>query len=441
MFNRILNIIQRLLPSPFSIALILTFISMLLAFTLTPYTSFYQQSEHILLAWQKGFWELLDFAMQMMLMLILGYVLALSKPINRFIQILTKNIHSSGQAILLVAISSIIISLLNWGLGLIWGAIMVRKIGEEVSRKNIPIHYPLLGTAGYSGLMVWHGGLSGSAPLKVAEAHHFLIDKIGVIPISETLLSPMNLFVTIALIVILPLSLFFLNKNLKQKTIELIPKPSLKTDTSLQKHFQVDHSTVFLRAFSVLVMLSIAVVIIQQKSPNIITINFINFTLLALALWFHKTVYYFLQAINTAIKDASGILIQFPIYAGIMGIMKYTDLSDIFTQTFVHLSTASTFPIYTFISAGIVNIFVPSGGGQWIVQGPIIVETAQQLSIPIHKAIMALAYGDELTNMVQPFWALPLLGITGLKAKDIFPYTLFLMLIGIIIFMTSLLLF
>jgi short-chain fatty acids transporter len=170
-------------------------------------------------------------------------------------------------------------------------------------------------------------------------------------------------------------------------------------------------------------------------------INYINFVLFGLALFFHSTIKDFLAAVNKAIVGSSGILIQFPLYAGIMGIMKYSGLTVLFTDFFIQMSNAYIFPVYTFISAGIVNIFVPSGGGQWIVQGPIIVETAKQLNVPVEKAVMALAYGDQLTNMLQPFWALPLLGITGLKAKELFPYTLFLMFLGILIFVPALLFF
>jgi len=138
---------------------------------------------------------------------------------------------------------------------------------------------------------------------------------------------------------------------------------------------------------------------------------------------------------------ASGILIQFPLYFGIMGIMKYSGLVEVFSGLLINISNETTFPLLTFLSAAIINIFIPSGGGQWVIQGPIIVDTAQNLGVPLSKSVMALAYGDQVTNMIQPFWALPLLGITGLKAKDIIPYTLFLMLIGTIVFISGLLLF
>jgi len=155
----------------------------------------------------------------------------------------------------------------------------------------------------------------------------------------------------------------------------------------------------------------------------------------------HKNISNFLKAIDSAIVGASGILIQFPLYFGIMGVMNHSGMVNIMSNFFVSISNDITFPIFTFISAGIVNIFVPSGGGQWAVQGPIIIEAATELGVSIPKSVMALAYGDQLTNMLQPFWALPLLGITGLKAKEILPYTLILLLAGSIIFIGGLLIF
>ncbi len=148
-----------------------------------------------------------------------------------------------------------------------------------------------------------------------------------------------------------------------------------------------------------------------------------------------------MAAVDEAIGGAAGILIQFPLYFGIMGIMKGSGMVEAMSHFFISISNEVTFPIFTFISAGIVNVFVPSGGGQWAVQGPIIIQTANEMGIPLSKCIMALAYGDQLTNMLQPFWALPLLGITGLKAKEILPYTLYLMLMGFVIYMAALLIF
>ena len=184
-----------------------------------------------------------------------------------------------------------------------------------------------------------------------------------------------------------------------------------------------------------------AIVIPDIISLRVINPNYINLILLALGIILHGNFIRFLRAIDSAIVGASGILIQFPLYFGIMGIINQTGMALIMSEYFVSISNETTFPIYTFISAGIVNIFVPSGGGQWAIQGPIIIEAATQLGVSIPKSIMALVYGDQLTNMLQPFWALPLLGITGLKAKEILPYTFILFVAGFIIFVLGLLIF
>ena len=169
--------------------------------------------------------------------------------------------------------------------------------------------------------------------------------------------------------------------------------------------------------------------------------DYINFSLLGLGLLSHKNFNAFTNAVENAIVGSTGILIQFPLYFGILALMQSSGLITIVSDWFIANATATTLPIYTFFSAGLVNIFVPSGGGQWAIQGPIILEAAQQLNVPLNKAVLALAYGDQITNMLQPFWALPLLGITELKAQQILPYTLLFMVIGSVVFITGLLIF
>ena len=178
-----------------------------------------------------------------------------------------------------------------------------------------------------------------------------------------------------------------------------------------------------------------------EAGLGFITPDFINLLLLGLGLMLHRSIISFIKAVEEAIGGASGILIQFPLYFGILGMMKHSGLVGQISDFFVEYSNPTTFPVYTFISSGLVNIFVPSGGGQWSIQGPIIIQAASQIGVPAPKAIMALAYGDQVTNMLQPFWALPLLGITGLKARAILPYTFALMIVGSLLFLTVLMLF
>ena len=445
--ERFIKLFKSILPAPFTIAILLTGLTFLLALILTNNSGKELYIINVLEYWEKGLWDgpLLIFAIQMMLMLVLGHVLALTSTVNTLIEKVTVYCNSTANAAALVTFFTLLISLFNWGLGLIFGAIFSRKVGENALKKNIKINYHIVGAAGYSGLMIWHGGISGSAPIKIAEENHFLANKMGVISQTETIFSNMNITISIILLIILPILMYFIGKISKESKIN-IPKEENNNSESLKLYGaeKLDHSKTLAFIFgSIILVYCIYKAILKPDDFDLsfITPNYINLMLLGLGILFHSTFINFIKGVNNAIVGASGILIQFPLYFGIMGIMKYSGMINIFSDFFVEVSNEFTFPIYTFISAGIINLFVPSGGGQWGVQGPIIIEAATQIGVPYWKAVMALAYGDQITNMLQPFWALPLLGITGLKAKEILPYTIILFLVGSLIFISGLIIF
>jgi short-chain fatty acids transporter len=462
---RLFSIIEKtfkyLLPTPFTIAILLTVVTFILALFLTPHeASLQDRSGELLSFWERGLWNppLLVFAIQMMLMLVLGHALALTKSVDRIIRFATKFCTSTATAAGIVTFLTVMVSLFNWGLGLIFGAILARKVGEHAERNHISLNYPLVGAAGYSGLMVWHGGISGSAPIKVSEECHITElmsglmtqEQLATLPdpvlFSETIFGTMNIVAALLVLIVLPLSMYLIGRKVKSDKTQ-VPKIEVK----FSKDEEAPKGLGYLDRFK-LFPLSIGVIILgyilygaidqfSDKGLGFINPNFINLLLISLCLILHRSILDFLKAIDSAIGGASGILIQFPLYFGIMGIMSSSGLVTVFSDFFVSISNQTTVPVFTFISAGIVNIFVPSGGGQWGVQGPIILNAATELGVSVPKSIMALAYGDQLTNMLQPFWALPLLGITGLKAKQILPYTLVLMCIGILIYVSVLLLF
>jgi short-chain fatty acids transporter len=458
--NSIEKTFKKLLPSPFTIAVLLTFASMLLAFLFTRDASLssIDRSLNILQYWEQGLWNssLMVFAMQMMLMLVLGHVLALSKPVNKGIEYMTAYCNSTANAAFWVCLLTLCVSLFNWGLGLIFGAVFARKVAENAQRKQWPLHYPIIGACGYSGLMVWHGGISGSAPIKAAESGHLeslmtglyndnqLTELPNLLSFTDTVFSTMNISVSIVLLIVLPSFMYFIAKRSTAKKFNLNIVTIENENPKLEGAEKLDHSKILAGILGASILAYAfykAVILPETFSLNFISPNFINFTLLGLGILLHGNFSQFLKAIDKAIGGASGILIQFPLYFGIMGIMKHSGMINHLSEFFVSISTETTFPIFTFVSAGIVNIFVPSGGGQWAIQGPIIIEASQQLGLSLAKNVMALAYGDQLTNMLQPFWALPLLGITGLKAKEILPYTLMIMAVGATIFIGGLLIY
>jgi short-chain fatty acids transporter len=453
---------KRLLPSPFTIAILLTFITFIIALFCTQPSNVTTSSHALKLLshWEKGLWNNtgggLYFAFQMMLMLVLGHVLALSKPVSNFINAITKYCTTTSNAVAIITASTILVSLFNWALGLIFGAILARKVGEKFASTNSPLNYGLIGAAAYSGLMVWHGGISGSAPIKatevdnlktlVANSSNINLDLLpSTIPFETTVFSTMNITISMALLIILPSIMYIIGK--RQFTQLQLPASiniSPLQSSELIGAEKLDSSQIFIKLLGSLFIFYAfykAVILPEQISLNFINPNFINFTLFGLAFIMHKNITQFLKAANDAISGAVGILIQFPLYFGILGIMAGSGLIVEISNSFVNISNETTFPILTFLSAGLVNIFVPSGGAQWAIQGPIIISAAQDLGVSYSKSIMALAYGDQLTNMLQPFWALPLLGITGLKARDILPYTLILFLAGGVIFLVGLIVF
>ncbi len=458
--QRIEILFRKALPSPFTIAWSLTLLAIVLAFIFGDFKTDQNRVLYILTQWENGMWRvpLMTFLVQMMLMLVLGHVLALSGSVDKLLNKSLSIINNGAQAAGFVTVVAVVVSLFNWGLGLIVGAVLARKIGEYAQKNKIPINYPLVAAGAYSGLMVWHGGISGSAPVKVAESGHLKELMHGILPegqlsllpesidYSQTIFSTMNITVSVAVIIILPLLMYFLSTKTKLKVPELKLDYKPTSPNKVKELYgaeKLDQSNIFIKflGVSVLFFWLYKSLVLSPSFVKSINPNQINLFLLGSSLLLHRNIQSYIQALNAAIGGAAGILIQFPLYFGIMGIMNGCGLVQLVSEGFVSISTNFSFPLYTFISAGLVNIFVPSGGGQWAVQGPIIVQAIDQLQGNLSKAIMALAYGDQLTNMLQPFWALPLLGITKLKANQILPYTLFLLLAGILLFGSALIIF
>ena len=434
------------IPSPFGLSIILTFVIAGVAFFFGNFDPKINKVIQLSIWWQTGFWDLLKFAMQMALMILLGSMLANSRPVQKLINTISDGINSGAQAVVVITFVAVITALLNWGLGLIVAATLCRLIAERLSQRNIKINYPLMGAAAYTGLMVWHGGLSGSAPLKIAESGHRFEAISNIVGVKYTLLSGMNITVCILLLIALPAAAYVLNqfdseaatlalKNLTQKNTIQPPKAKEKTE-------------LLPKAFGFAMIITLIIYIGYSFSigiHNVINPNTINMMLFAACLMLYPSLKSISSATSASIDSSSGILIQFPIYAGIMGIMAGSGMIMNLSNFFISISDESSFPLLTLLSAGLVNCVVPSGGGQWAIQGGVVLNAAQNIlgdnPESYGKAVMALAYGDELTNMLQPFWAIPLLSITKLKASQILPYTLVFMSVGIVIYGTCLVLF
>lgn len=416
-------------PSPFEIALLLSAVSFIAAviITLPSGDNVGTYSWKVLQFWKIGFWELLEFTLQMVLILVFGHALAISPLVNRLLGNLASKANTNTKAVMITASATLVAGYINWGFGLILGAILARKIGDNAASRDIRINYPLVAAAGYVGMMVWHGGFSGSAPLKVAEPDHFLVQEIGVIGIDYTILSLSNITINLILVIGVLISFYLLSRaNYK---VSFYPSEPL----TLIKINENRGIVGLIIGLIILVLCLYEFFLIPLNGWGFINLNFVNFLLLGLGLCLHIDLKSYVNAIEDAVKGATGIILQFPFYAGILGILKYSGLLIIISGYFVKISSPNTFPLLTFFSSALINLFVPSGGGQWAVQGPVIIEAAKEMNLDIPKIIMTLAYGDQVSNMLQPFWALPLLAITGVSAKQLLKYTLIVFLVGVVI--------
>ncbi|MFJ8267267.1 short-chain fatty acid transporter [Peribacillus asahii] len=418
------RLMQRYMPDPFLLVIVLTFFVIGLAIFLTDSTP-----AQIVGYWGDGFWNLLEFSMQMVLIVVTGHVMASSPFFKKLLGNLANIPKSPGQAIVLVTLVALIACWINWGFGLIIGALFAKEIAKKVDG----VDYRLLIASAYSGFIIWSGGLSSSVALTIATPGHFTENLIGIVPTSQTLFSPFNLIVVIGLLILVPIINRFMIPSKEQaflidrKLLEDVDsvQASAVEQAELTPAERLENSKILSLLIGLLGLSFLAYYIV--KNGFVINLNIVNFIFLFIGIILHKTPRLFLEAISSSVKSASGIIIQFPFYAGLMGIVTASGLAGILSNAFISISNENTFHMFTLWSAGLVNFFVPSGGGQWAVQAPVMLEAAKDLGVSLPKTAMAVAWGDAWTNMIQPFYALPALAIAGLKAKDIMGYGLVIM--------------
>lgn len=409
--------VERWLPDPFVLVMLLTLLVFVIGIV------FERQTPMAMIDyWGSGFWQLLGFSMQMILILVTGWVLASTVFFRRILEAVATLARTPGQAIVLVTLVSLVASWINWGFGLVIGAMFARQLARKVAS----VDYRLLIASAYGGFVVWHGGLAGSVPLTIATEGHFLADKIGIIGTGNTIFASYNLLIVLAMFIIIPIVNRLMMPS-PEETISVDPdklvEPLAEERSMAQTPAErLDNSVLLSQAIGIMGVVFAAYYFLSKSGG--LNLNIVNFMFMMLGIILHGRPSNFLNSVIEASRGASGIIVQFPFYAGIMGMMVGSGLAASLSNMFVAISNETTLPLFTFLSAGLVNIFVPSGGGQWAVQGPIMVTAAMELGADVSRTAMAVAWGDAWTNLIQPFWALPALAIAGLKAKDIMGFCL-----------------
>ena len=433
------RLVQRWLPEPFIFAILLTFVAALVAMPLCHQTPL-EVVEH----WGGGVWNLLEFAMQMALVLVCGSTLAAAPVIKRAINAMASLPQSAPAAIALVTVVSALSCWLNWGFGLIVGVVFAKAI----ARQRSDVDYRLLIASAYSGFVVWHAGISGSIPLTMATPGEALAKAtngalIDPVPVAQTILNWHNLVIVLLVIIGITIAntlmhpkrgILSIDPALLKDDDNTTPSTSTSTKTPAQRLEQSK-----LLSWLVALMLVIYLVIHLGVNDASLDLGAVIMIFLALGLVLHPTPVDYVRAFGKATSGAAGIILQFPFYAGIMGIVTGIGVSGIslggvLAQACIQISNSVTYPLLTFLCAAVLNLFVPSGGGHWAVQAPVMFTAGASLGVDPGLTGMAISWGDAWTNLIQPFWALPALAIARLDARDIMGYCLIdLLVTGVII--------
>lgn len=476
---------RKILPEPFAIACGLSVVVYVLALVFgdpssTASWGFWGRAGELLGAWLEGMFApgFLAFALQMCLILAAGFGLSSAPAVTRWLDDIASRPRNSSSAVWMISLSACVACWINWGFGLVVSGMLAARVmrrtpqserGDAAAPGKLepdPDELPaLLMAAAFSGMMIWHGGLSGSAPLLVAADTSLSGSLSYPIPVSETIFSLPNLALTFVLWLVIP----WLMRGMLSRTALLLPyqadaaereatssnralaaAPGVAVPVARRARSasgKLSRGVCLLVGFGLLMALGIR---LGESGVAAIGLNFVIALFLGLGFLLHRDLASFARGLSGGGAAVTGVIIQFPLYGGIQAVMTQSGLAArtalAFTDgaSFMAESTgvaaADLMPLAIFFSAGLVNLFVPSGGGQWIVQGPIVLQAAAETGMRPSLAVMALSYGDQWTNMVQPFWAIPLLGLTGVPIRAFAGYCLLLMVLSMPLFLAALVL-
>ena len=433
------SVVEKYIPSALNFAILLSVAVGLMALLLTD-----AGPADVLRGWGEGLAGLLAFMTQMALILLLGHALANTRPVRRLLGALAQVPRTPLQAYVFVFLVAAVASLITWGLGLVVGALLARDVAAAGDRRGLELSFPMLVASGFSGFVVWHMGYSGSGPLTAATPGSFIEEQLGrTVPITETTFSAWNLTAVVATVVLVALALWLIAPRAVDPAHRMTAAALAASEQTVTEEEVVTPADRLdaSRVPTLVVGLALAgYLVLHFAEGGTVTLDVVNWMFLGLIFLLARNAFEVMALVKNAAANVGDILLQFPLYAGIMGMMAATGLIQVLSDSVVAVATPQTLGLLAFLSAGLVNIFVPSGGGQVAVQAPILLDAGARLDVDPAVVIMAISYGDQWTNMIQPFWALPLLAIAGLKIRDILGYTTVVLVVSGLVFGATLLL-
>lgn len=412
---------ERYVPSAFAIAVLLTFVTFVSAAALTG-----AGPAAIVVAWGRGFWTLSPFAMQMSLVVLTGYLVAAAPPTDRLFAALARHAGSPARAVALMAAVSITLAWVHWGLSLVGTAMFVRHVVRAQPR----VDFRLLVASAYLGMgTTWHAGLSGSVPLLMATPGHFLEATTGLLPLSATTFTPFNLGLC-AVVALTMVAVTYAAHPAEGRAVTISPAAldGLERFTPpaapATRGFAAwcDHRPWLPLALG-LTGAAWLTWYVATTGPQL-TLDVLNFTFLMLAVLLHRSISSLTAAGEQGARLLAGVVLQFPLYAGMYGVIEGTGMARVLGQMIARSATPDSLPLLLYWYSSVLNYFVPSGGSKWALEAPFLIDAATRLGVGTDRVVLAYAWGDMASNLIQPFWALPLLAAARLGFRDILGYAL-----------------
>lgn len=430
-------VFEQVMPDPFVLSIGLTLVVILLAFIFAPHASV----PVILTSWYGGTFGILGFALQMILILATGYAIAEAPVVQRGLRAMAASVTSPARAALLVFPIVAVAAWLNWGLGLIVGALLSREIA-----KRVKVDFAWLVAGSYSAWSVCNSGLSSSIALSQASHGNALnlVEKATgqVIPLSQTVFAPFVFIPTVAVVVVM--TAIFIKMHPKPEHVVAFSEtePAAAAGAHDDPHARGASLTSFASRVErsmlgtlILLILGIGYLAMTWHAKGFeldINTTILIFLLVGLAL--QRTPIAYADAIRRAARQTGSMLLQYPVYGGIMGIMTGTGLASTIAKTFVAIATPVTLPVLSYLSSLIITLLIPSAGGHWAVQGPFVLPAALSLHASVPRTAMGVAMAENVSNMLQPFWAVPVVAIAGIRIQRVMGYTAVTFVVSLVIY-------
>ncbi len=455
---------ERWVPDAFVFALAATVLVVVAAvWTRKSSVGFATATHEVVRAWGRGFWSLAPFTLSMAMVIITGYVLATTKPMYRLIAAIASVPRDPRRAVAMVAAFAMISSWFNWGFSLIFSAMLAK----EVARRVRGVDYRALAASAFLGLgSIWAQGLSGSAALQMA-TQSAMPEKIrmivrgpdglvrdGVIPLTSTIFLWQSLLSVLVELMLVTLVMYLAApsrrsaRSAEDLGITLGPSPLDAPDPPRRgtPGEWLEHQPHLNMLVAILSLGYLAGHFFENVKNgtgvlNALTLDTLNLAFLTLGVLLHGTPARLMRAVREATPGVWGVILQFPFYAGIAGVMVGSGLSDAIAHFFTKIAGPRSFPAVIAIYSAVLGVFVPSGGSKWVIEAPYVMQAAHDLKVHVGWMVAVYDLGEALANLVQPFWMLPILGLFGLRARDVMGYTflVFLVLVPVVLVLVTVL--